>query len=88
MNRLGIKYAWDTRCAPGYYIYDGKCDGTYNHTRDGARVPTGDVTIERGRTLKVLLRRKDKLLLKGGDFILGLDMAMSGHLVLSLSKPL
>ena len=50
MNRLGIKYAGDTRCAPGYYIYDGKCEGTYSHTRDGARVPTGDVAIERGLT--------------------------------------
>ena len=46
----GIKYAGDTRCAPGYYIYDGKCDGTYCHRRDGARVPSGDVAIERGRT--------------------------------------
>ena len=27
----GIKYAGDTRCcAPGYYVYDGKCDARTN----------------------------------------------------------
>ena len=36
----------------GIYAYDGKCDGTYFHIRDGARVPSGDVAIERGRTIK------------------------------------
>ena len=30
----GIKDVGDTRCAPGYYIYDGKCDGTYFHILD------------------------------------------------------
>ena len=39
----------------GIYAYDGKCDGTYIHIFDGARVPSGDVAIERGcRTKKIL----------------------------------
>ena len=36
----------------GIYAYDGKCDGTYIHILDGARVPIGEVAIERGRTIK------------------------------------
>ena len=39
------------------YAYDGKCDGTYSHISDGARVPIGDVDIERGRTIKHILQQ-------------------------------
>ena len=40
----------------GIYAYDGKCDGTYLHISDGARVPSGDVAIERLGTLKHVLQ--------------------------------
>ena len=40
----------------GIYAYDGKCDGTYLHSRDEARVPIGEVAIERGRKIKHVLQ--------------------------------
>ena len=46
-----IKDVGDTRCAPGW-IHVGKSHGTYLHPRDGARVPSGDVAIERSRTVE------------------------------------
>ena len=55
-NAEGIKYVGDTRCAPGD-TYDGKCDGTYGHISDGARVPSGDVATERGRTFEHALQQ-------------------------------
>ena len=52
----GINDVGDTSCAPGD-TYDGKCDDTYKHSGDGARVPSGDVAIERGRTIKHILQQ-------------------------------
>ena len=41
----------------GNYMYDGKCNGTYCHILDGARVPSGDVAFERGRSPKHALQQ-------------------------------
>ena len=49
----------------GIYAYDGKCDGTYLHIRDGARVPSGDVAIERGRILKHALQQHTRCMSAG-----------------------
>jgi len=49
----------------GIYAYDGKCDGTYIHISDGARVPIGDVAIERGRITKHVLQQHTRCLSAG-----------------------
>jgi len=49
----------------GIYAYDGKCDGTYRHTSDGARVPIGEVAIERGRTIKHVLQQHTRCMSAG-----------------------
>ena len=49
----------------GIYAYDGKCDGTYKHIRDGTRDPIGDVATERGRTLKHALQQHTRCMSAG-----------------------
>ena len=59
-NMLGIRGV-----RRGIYAYDGKCDGTYLHIRDGARVPIGEVAIERGRTKKHGLQQHTRCMSAG-----------------------
>ena len=49
----------------GIYAYDGKCDGTYIHINDEARVPIGEVAIERGRTIKHGLQQHTRCMSAG-----------------------
>ena len=49
----------------GIYAYDGKCDGTYSHISDEARVPSGDVAIERGRISKHALQQHTRCMSAG-----------------------
>ena len=50
----------------GIYAYDGKCDGTYCHSRDGARVPIGDVSdIEVGPNIKQVLQQHTRCMSAG-----------------------
>ena len=53
----GNQICWKYEVCAGGYTYDGKCDSTYSHMCDGARVPSGDVAIERGRTIKHILQQ-------------------------------
>ena len=53
----GNQICWGYEVCAGGYTYDGKCDGTYRHISDGARVPSGDVAIERGRISKHVLQQ-------------------------------
>ena len=59
-NMLGIRGV-----RRGIYAYDGKCDGTYLHIRDGARVPIGEVAIERGRIRKHALQQHTRCMSAG-----------------------
>ena len=49
----------------GIYAYDGKCDGTYSHISDEARVQSGDVDIERGRNIKHALHQHTRCMSAG-----------------------
>ena len=49
----------------GIHAYDGKCDGTYSHIIGGARVPSGDVAIERGRISKHALQQHPRCMSAG-----------------------
>ena len=56
---------WGYEVCAGGYTYDGKCDGTYINTSHGARVPIGDVDIERGRTKKHGLQQHTRCMSAG-----------------------
>jgi len=61
----GNQICWRYEVCAGGYTYDGKCDGTYSHSSDGARVPIGDVAIERGRTIKHALQQHTRCMSAG-----------------------
>ena len=61
----GNQICWRYEVCAGGYTYDGKCDGTYIHSRDGARVPIGEVEIERGRILKHALQQHTRCMSAG-----------------------